>query len=110
MRIIAKRTLNLFWEQHPDVEQPLKSWFDEAAKATWRTPQELKVQFGNASIISNKRVVINIHGNAYRLVVDIEYRLQIMFVVWVGTHSEYDKIDVKKVEYVKTDSKRKTIR
>ena len=109
MRIISKRTLTLFWRKHPASEQPLKSWFDEAINANWRNPNELKLQFGNASIISDKRVVFNIHGNAYRLVVDIEFRLQIIFIVWIGTHHEYDKIDVRKVEYVKTDSNQKAI-
>ncbi len=106
MRIISKRTLKLFWEQHASAEQPLKSWFDEASKAAWSTPNELKRQFGNASIVSDKRVVFNIHGNAFRLVVDIEFRLQIIFIVWVGTHQDYDKLDVKDIDYVKTDSKR----
>ncbi len=110
MRIISKRTLKLFWKQHPSAEQPLKSWFDEAMKASWNSPNELKLQFGNASIISDKRVVFNIHGNTFRLVVDIEFRLQIIFIVWVGTHQEYDKLDVREIHYVKTDSKRKTIR
>ncbi len=110
MRIISKRPLQLFWEGHPSAEQPLKSWFDEAMKAAWNSPNELKLQFGNASIISDKRVVFNIHGNSFRLVVDIEFRLQIIFIVWVGTHQEYDKIDAKEIYYVKTDSKRKTIR
>jgi mRNA interferase HigB len=110
MRILSKRTLQLFWGNHPLAEQPLKSWFDEASNADWSTPNELKQQFGNASIISDKRVVFNIHGNAFRLVVDIEFRLRIIFIVWVGTHQEYDTFDVKEIQYAKTDSKRKTIR
>ncbi|MFI5201386.1 MAG: type II toxin-antitoxin system HigB family toxin [Candidatus Kapaibacterium sp.] len=105
MRIISKRTLKLFWEEHASSEQPLKSWFDEAAKADWSTPNELKLQFGNASIVSEKRVVFNIHGNTFRLVVDIEFRLKIIFIVWVGTHREYDKLNVREIHYVKTDSK-----
>ena len=93
--------------RHPLAEEQLKAWFDEAQSASWHSPNELKLQFRSASIISNKRVVFNIHGNDYRLVVDIEYRLKIIFVVWVGTHGEYDKIDVTKLQYVKTNSKRK---
>ena len=106
MRIIAKRTLKQFWTRHTRAEQPLKAWFDEAQAALWDSPNELKRQYQTASIISSKRVVFNIHGNDYRLVVDIEYRLRIIFIVWAGTHSQYDKIDVTKVQYVKTNSKR----
>ena len=109
MRIIAKRTLKLFWQRYPSAEQPLKAWFDEATKASWKSPQELKVQFGNASIISDKRVVFNIHGNLYRLIVDIEFQLQIIFIVWIGTHREYDTINVREVKYVTADTKRKAI-
>jgi mRNA interferase HigB len=87
MRIIAKRTLKQFWDLHSIAEQPLKAWFDEAQAAEWRSPNELKVHYRTASIISRKRVVFNIHGNAFRLVVDIEYRLGILFVVWIGTHA-----------------------
>jgi len=81
------------------------TWYEEAAAAQWNTPNELKAQFGNASVITNKRVVFNIHGNSYRLIVDIEYRLKIVFVVWVGTHKEYDKVNAKGISYVKTDKK-----
>lgn len=71
----------------------------------WNNPNELKAQYGNASVLTEKRVVFNIHGNTYRLIVDIEYRLKIVFVVCFGTHKQYDKIDAKKVSYVKTDKK-----
>ena len=73
--------------------------------AQWNSPNDLKVQFGNASILTNKRVVFNIHGNTYRLIVDIEYRLKIVFIVWLGTHKEYDKFNAKEISYVKTDKK-----
>lgn len=88
-----------------DAEQPILSWFEELEAANWNTPNELKDQFQNASIISNKRVVFNIHGNKYRLIVDIEYRLKIVFIVWFGTHKQYDKIDAKKVIYAKANKK-----
>ena len=88
-----------------DAEQPILSWFEELEAANWNTPNELKDQFQNASIISNKRVVFNIHGNKYRLIVDIEYRLKIVFIVWFGTHKQYDKIDAKKINYVKAHKK-----
>jgi|ERR1035437_805560 mRNA interferase HigB len=103
MRIIARNTLINYWKTHPDSEQPLKSWFDEIQNAFWDTPNQLKKQFRNASIITNKRVVFNIKGNSYRLVVDIEYRIGIVFIVWIGTHKEYDKINVKEIKYVKAD-------
>lgn len=103
MRIIAVKTLKSYIEKFSKSKQPLLAWYDECLAAEWTNPNELKVQYGNASIINSKRVVFNIHGNTYRLIVDIEYRLKIVFVVWFGTHTEYDKIDAEKIEYVKTD-------
>ncbi|MFP3835575.1 type II toxin-antitoxin system HigB family toxin [Chryseobacterium sp. SIMBA_028] len=103
MRIIAVKTLKSFIEDFPKSAQPLLAWYDECLKAEWNNPNELKAQYGNASILSDKRVVFNIHGNTYRLIVDIEYRLKIVFIVWFGTHKEYDKIDAEKTEYVKTN-------
>jgi mRNA interferase HigB len=103
MRIIARNTLINYWEIYPEVEQPLKSWYDEVLNANWKSPNELKKQFRNASVITNKRVVFNIKGNSYRLVADIEYRIGIVFIVWVGTHKKYDKVNVKEIKYVKTD-------
>lgn len=103
MRIISRSTLVRFWKKYADAEQPLKSWFDEANNAKWNSPNELKKQYRNASIINNKRVVFNIKGNDYRLVVDVEYKMGIIFIVWVGTHIEYDKIKIMEIRYVKTD-------
>ena len=108
MRIIAKKTLVDFWSRHPSAEQPLRAWHDEALKTTWATPQELKQQYKSASIINDKRVVFNIHGNTFRLIVDIEYRLKIVFIVWIGTHKKYDKLEVAKVKYASTDKNKKT--
>lgn len=105
MRVIAVKTLKEYWEDFPQAEQALLSWYEEADNAEWSNPNELKIQFRNASILTNKRVVFNIHGNSYRLIVDIEYRLKIIFIVWFGAHEEYDKIDAKKVSYVKTNKK-----
>lgn len=105
MRIIAVKTLKEYWEEFPQAEQALLSWYDEAEAASWSNPNELKAQYRNASVLTDKRVVFNIHGNTYRLIVDIEYRLKIIFIVWFGTHKQYDKIDTKKVSYVKTDKK-----
>lgn len=105
MRIIAVRTLKEYWEEFPQAEQALLSWYEEAGIASWSNPNELKSQYRNASVLTDKRVVFNIHGNAYRLIVDIEYRLKIVFIVWFGTHKQYDKIDAKKVSYAKTNKK-----
>ncbi len=103
MRIISRKILIGYWEKHPETEQSLKAWYDEVRNANWISPNELKGQYHNSSIITNKRVVFNIHGNKYRLVVDIEYRIGIVFIVWIGTHKEYDKLNVKEVKYVKTN-------
>lgn len=105
MRIIAIKTLKEYWEEFPQAEQSLFSWHEEANAAEWNNPNELKSQYRNASILTDKRVVFNIHGNSYRLIVDIEYRLKIVFIVWFGTHKEYDKINAKEVSYVKTNKK-----
>jgi len=99
VRVIAVKTLKKYLWDFPQSKQAILSWYEEAEKATWNSPNELKNQYQQASIISEKRVVFNIHGNAFRLVVDIEYRLKIIFVVWFGSHAQYDKIDVKKINY-----------
>lgn len=105
MRVISKKTLIDFWELYPEIEQPLKAWYSEVKAAEWSSSSDLKEQFGSASIIDKKRVVFNLKGNKYRLIVDIEYRLKIVFIVWVGTHNEYNKINVKEVSYDKTNKK-----
>jgi mRNA interferase HigB len=98
MRIVALKTLRDFWARHPDAEQPLRSWHDEVSRATWRTPAEIKAQFGNASILKGRRVVFNIKGNAYRLVAALAYNTGLVFIKFVGTHPEYDRIDAETVE------------
>lgn len=103
MRIIAVKTLKQCWEQYPEAEGAILSWYDEVAEADWNTPNEMKNHFGNASVIDGKRVVFNIHGNKYRLIVDIEFKFKIVFVIWFGTHKEYDKVDAKTIKYVKTN-------
>lgn len=100
MRIIAVKTIKSFIEDFPQSEQSLLSWYEETSIAEWNSPNQLKEQYKNASIINSKRVVFNIHGNSFRLIVDIEYRLKIVFVLWFGTHKEYDKINAEKVTYV----------
>ncbi len=103
MRIIAVKTLRQYWEEYPDAEGPLLSWHDEILEADWNTPNDMKEQFGSASVIGGKRVVFNIHGNRFRLIVDIEFKFKIVFVIWFGTHKQYDNMDAKTVKYVKAD-------
>lgn len=103
MRIIAVKTLKSYMKKYPKSEQSLLAWYDECLGAEWNNPNQLKAQYGNASILNDKRVVFNIHGNTYRLLVNIEYRLKIVFIIWFGTHKEYDKINAEKIEHVKTD-------
>ena len=99
MRIIAKSTLKKFWEQarYSDSRAPLESWLDEVLNAIWTSPQAVKEQYGSASICANNRVVFNIGGNKYRLVVEMQYRANIAWVKFVGTHEQYDKIDVENI-------------
>ena len=94
MRIIARKTLREFWQQYPDSEQQLRAWFAEAGDADWKTPNELKEQYRTASILTEGRAVFNICGNRYRLVVWINYELQIIYIKFIGTHKEYDELDL----------------
>lgn len=96
MRIIAKRTLRKFWERHPDSEQPLLAWYREVMHEDWDSPAKVKAKYGNASFVGD-RVVFNIKGNDYRLVVRINYPYRVVYVRFVGTHDAYDAIDVKEV-------------
>lgn len=98
MRVIAVSTLRAFWERYPDVEQPLKAWYEEATSATWRQPADIKARYRSASVLKSRRVVFNIKGNDYRLIVAIAYKLQIVYVKFVGTHKEYDAVDAETVE------------
>ena len=98
MRVMAVSTLRAFWERYPDTEQPLKAWFDEVANASWSQPSDIKEHFRSAFILKNRRVVFNIKGNDYRLIAAIAYKLQIVYVKFVGTHKEYDAVDAETVE------------
>ena len=105
MRIIARRTLMQFVETSSGGERrtalgaALNSWFHEVHRARWSNSAELKQSYRTASILSSDRVVFNIKGNAYRLITAIDYERQIVFVKWIGTHADYDKIDAKTVRY-----------
>lgn len=96
-RIISKKTLRDFWERFPDSEEALKAWHTEAKAAVWQNPADVKAQFGNASILKVSRVVFNICGNKYRLIVKINYPASIVYIRFVGTHKEYDAIDAETV-------------
>lgn len=95
MHIISRKTLSDFWANVPETEQPLKSWFAEVQKAEWKNPSDIKEKYRSASILKNNRVVFNICGNKYRLIVRINYGSKTVFIRFVGTHSEYDKIDAE---------------
>ncbi len=97
MRVIAKKTLRDFWGKHKDCEQPLKSWFQEASSAEWKNSNEIKLKYPTASIIGDNRVVFNIKGNAYRLIIKINFDYKMIWIRFIGTHSEYDKINVKTI-------------
>jgi mRNA interferase HigB len=97
MRIISRKRLVEFWQYHPDAEQPLRAWYAEAKKASWRSPTEIKSTYRNASILASNRVVFNIKGNDYRLIVIIEFKQNKIFIRFIGTHQEYDRIDATNV-------------
>ena len=97
MRIIAVKTLKLFWKRHNDTEQPLKAWYAEVKAANWRSPAEIKRFYRSASILGNNRVVFNIKGNSYRLVTAVNYNFKIVYIRFIGTHKEYDKINTEEI-------------
>ena len=97
MRVIAKKTLRDYWEKHTDCEEQLKAWFQEASNAEWRTTKDIKEDYSTASFLTDNRVFFNIKGNRYRLVVKISYDYQMVWVRFIGTHAEYDKIDATKI-------------
>jgi len=97
MRIISRKKLREFWETHRDAEQPLKAWFQFTKRAQWKNFHEIKRDLKSASVTGNDRVVFNIKGNEYRLVVLVLFRSGKMFIRFVGTHKEYDKIDAKNI-------------
>jgi mRNA interferase HigB len=105
MRVISRRTLRSFVDGlagHKDygaVKAALDAWFDEVKKAKWLTSADVRRRYATASIISADRIVFNIKGNDYRLVVAVDFDRSIVWIKWIGTHKEYDKIDVKKVKH-----------
>jgi mRNA interferase HigB len=97
MRIIAKKALRDFWEQYPDAKESLEAWYYETLKADWANPQQVKSDLRNASIIADNRVVFNIKGNHYRLIVKINYPYRVAYIRFIGTHKQYDAIEASKI-------------
>ena len=93
MRVIARKALKEFWENHADSRQPLQAWYSDVKSADWNKPSDIKSIYRNASFIENNRVVFNIKGNKYRLIVVIQYEHSIVYIRFIGTHKEYDNID-----------------
>ncbi len=93
MRIIARKTLRDFWERHPDAEQPLRAWFSESEHASWENSKDIKARYPAASFLTANRIVFNIKGNRYRLIVHVRYDMGRIYIRFVGTHAEYDKVD-----------------
>lgn len=98
MKVIAVGNLRSFWERHPEAEQSLKAWYDEARHANWTTPKDIKRHYASASFVGRNRVIFNIKGNDYRLVVAVAYRFKAVYIKFVGTHAQYDRIDAATVE------------
>ena len=96
-RIFAKSTLREYWERHPDLEQYLKTWYDTAMNTEWKSPNEVKQTYGNASILKDSRIVFNIKGNSYRLIAKFNFEKQWIFIRFIGTHEEYNRIDVNTI-------------
>ena len=94
MRVISRKALREFWEKQPDSQQPLRAWYANVKRATWKTSVDVKTAYRNASFVANNRVVFNIKGNHYRLVVAIDYKYSVIYIRFIGIHQEYDKIDV----------------
>ena len=97
MRVIAKKILRDFWGNNTDSEQQLKTWYKEASKAQWTSPNEIKGEYAKASILKSGRVVFNICGMKYRLIVDINYERKWVFIRFIGTHNEYDRVDANTI-------------
>ncbi|WP_201523851.1 type II toxin-antitoxin system HigB family toxin [Aliarcobacter butzleri] len=99
MRIISKKTIKDFYEQtlYQDSKESLEAWHKEAIKADWQNPNDIKKQYKSASLVGNNRVVFNIHGNKYRLIVKINYFAKVVYIRFIGTHKQYDKIDATEI-------------
>ena len=97
MRIISRKKLREFWEQHPDARANLESWYADVKHSDWKTPENIKNVYRNAIFIADNRVVVNIKGNRYRLIVLIQYTYKIVYIRFVGTHEEYNRINAETI-------------
>ena len=97
MRVISRKKLKEFWEEHPDARQSLQAWHADVKHADWKTPTDIKNIYNNVSFLAKNRVVFNIKGNKYRLVVAVQYKYRIVYIRFIGTHREYDKIDAASI-------------
>lgn len=97
MRVYSRRTLREFWEKHPDAQQALQAWYISVKHANWQTPSDIKIVYQTASFLPNNRVVFNIRGNTYRVVVVVEYFHRSVYIRFVGTHSQYNRIDANTI-------------
>lgn len=98
MRIVSIKTLREYWERHPDSKGPLQAWISEVAQAKWKDSHEIKARYPRASLLGDKRVVFDIKGNDYRLIVSVAYQYKAVYIKFIGTHAEYDKVDAETVE------------
>jgi mRNA interferase HigB len=97
MHVISKKILHIFWKAHPDVEAQLNAWYAEAKSAEWKTPDDIKQRYRSADFLPDNRIIFNIKGNDYRLVVKIHYKTGTVYIRFIGTHAEYDRIDAERI-------------
>jgi mRNA interferase HigB len=97
MRIIALKTLRTFWQRYPDAGEALRTWYHDVRDADWQTPGDIKRTYASVSFVGNNRVIFNIRGNKYRLIVAINYRFRIVYIRFIGTHQQYDAIDAETI-------------
>jgi len=97
VRIISRKTLREFWEKHPDAQQSLQAWYFDVKHSRWKSPADIKSIYGNASFLADSRVVFNIKGNKYRVIAAVQYDFGVVYIRFVGTHKDYDKIDAAKI-------------
>jgi mRNA interferase HigB len=98
VQVIALRTLKLFWHAHPRAERPIRAWYAQVNHAAWQGPADVKAQFGTTvDFVADNRIIFDLGGNKYRLVVHVSYRFQRVLVKFVGTHAEYDRVDPETV-------------
>jgi mRNA interferase HigB len=97
MRIISRKALRVFWEKHPEARQSLQAWYADVKHATWKSASDIKKAYRTASFVANNRVIFNLKGNQYRVIVAVQYKFRIVFIRFVGTHQEYNQVDATTV-------------